>query len=152
MYNERAMFKKLIRAIRKTLWGDIEDRIAEVLFPFLGLGSFLMRTTFLRSAVLDAKWELLATVTCAASAMVIWHAYRGAYAALKEVQQEEARSEPRYSPILSPSGTPWDEGLEPLYPFARTALFGMATCLAAVAIAAAYLSLRLPTWLSPASH
>ena len=101
-------------AFSKGIWGEIADRTVETFVLVAGILGILIGNHWSLKKILEGQWESIAIGITAISALVIWHAFRSAYAVSGEIGQEHAIG----------------FGAEPLrVSFPRTKLYGIAVCL-----------------------
>src|SRR5882762_11120669 len=124
---------RFMKALFKSLWGEVLDRTVEILFPIAGLVYYFSTKGLSWSRLWNDRREILIIGVWVFSALVAWHAFRTADAVVKEIREENARAKPTHSRILSSSGQPIDAGTE-ICAYFGTKLYGIALCLTVLAI------------------
>jgi hypothetical protein len=137
-----------MEAFAKGIWGEIVDRTVETGVLLAGILIILIRSGLSWKRIMEGRWEAVLIGIWAVSALVVWHAFRSAYAVTQEIRAEEhaRRSNgPQVSRVLQASGRP--VYLDPVVGYSHPGfrLFGIAACLAGLAIITSYVSwLKVP--------
>lgn len=133
-----SLIKRFMHKVCQGLWGEVTDRTVELLIFLAGI-VFLIAQNGWSFKKLPERWQAISSGVFVISGLLVWHAFRSAYALNKELQIEESQRTASYSPIYSPQGQPIKIEAGSSYSFAPAKLYGIASCLTLCLALASYL-------------
>jgi hypothetical protein len=123
-----SLTQRFMKAFGNGIWGEVADRTVEMFVLAGGILGILIGGHWSLKKIVETQWESIAIAVTAVSLLIIWHAFRSAYAVSTEIGEERA---------IGFSAQPMGAS------FPRVKLYGIATCLSAVALLASLLSWSL---------
>lgn len=131
------LLSRFMRAFGKGIWGQLADKIVEVCAIVVVILRISVTTGFSVTRLVEGRWEVVAEGVWTVCGLVVWHAFRSAYAVAKEVFQEEQQANstaPRLLKVVSASGQPLyrDTPVVRAYSYPRAKLYGSAIFLTGV--------------------
>jgi hypothetical protein len=91
----KSLIQRFMRAFGQGIWGQVDDKIFEICVLVAGILFILRKSGLSWTGLVEGRWEAVATGVWAISALVIWHAFRSAYALTKEIRKEENIAYPK---------------------------------------------------------
>jgi hypothetical protein len=127
----QSLANKFIRAFGRSLGGQVADKIVEICALVVVILLIWLKSGFSWTKLVAGRWEVITEGVWIASALVIWHAFRSAYAVSKEIEREESADVPNGQKplrVLSRSGEKIYAGQPTVqvYSSPRTKLYGIA--------------------------
>jgi hypothetical protein len=127
-----------MRAFAMGVWGQVTDKIVDVCGVLIVIIKPLHDIGLSFTKLLLNRWEVIADAVYVLCLLVVWHAFRSAFSVASEIKREESLpvDEPRPWKLVSPSGEPiyGSVPVSNLYSFPRAKLYGVASCLALLAM------------------
>ncbi len=129
------LIKEFTRAFGRGIWGEVVDRVVEMLVFCAGIIFLLIQSGESLTKLIESRWEAFIASVWVISALVVWHGFRSAWTVAKEIRNEDVGG---YSPIISASGQRITIEKKSSYFDARITLYGIATVFTLVAAIVSY--------------
>jgi len=129
-----SLAKKFIRALGKSVWAHVADRVAELVALLVAGVRYAYINHFSLHNIRNTQPEGLALLASMLAFLILWHTFRAAYLVARDIRKESAATPSYVSKIVTQHGDPFQVRTGVQYSFPKAKLYLSASVLSAVFI------------------